>query len=257
MARKSNEGVCHICGTFGPLTFEHVPPEAAFNDRPVVRPKFMDIVGKGPDEEAKGKIQQRGAGGYTLCARCNNNTGQWYAKDFVDWCYQSALFLAKAPPSGLSLMYPYHIFPLRVIKQVVCMFFSVNNPGLASKNPQLVKFVLNRDEKYIDPRLRIYCFLTKTPIGRSSGISAVGGARSMSIFSELSFPPLGFVMTFNSPPPDERLLEITSFSRYDYNFFDVFFLKAPILETHLYLPGDYRTKEQIYNDYQENMKFIE
>jgi hypothetical protein len=26
-------GLCRICGAFGPLSYEHVPPAAAFNDK--------------------------------------------------------------------------------------------------------------------------------------------------------------------------------------------------------------------------------
>jgi hypothetical protein len=38
-------GVCHLCGVFGPLTFEHVPPRAAFNDRGVLEADIYKLIG--------------------------------------------------------------------------------------------------------------------------------------------------------------------------------------------------------------------
>jgi len=40
--------------------------------------KFEDTIELGPDGVAKGPIQQRGMGSYTLCNKCNNDTGHWY-----------------------------------------------------------------------------------------------------------------------------------------------------------------------------------
>lgn len=34
---KMPDGVCNICGNYGKLSFEHVPPKGAFNDRPVIK----------------------------------------------------------------------------------------------------------------------------------------------------------------------------------------------------------------------------
>lgn len=79
------------------------------------------------------------------------------------------------------------------------------------------------------------------------------GGKGIIILSELAFPPFGFVMTYNSSSPDDRLLDISHFAEYDYNHFDTFFLKTPILNTYLYLPGDYRTLDQIYKDYEANI----
>ncbi len=44
MSRKRLEGNCHICGRFGPLSYEHVPPRAAFNEHPVIA---MDVHAAG------------------------------------------------------------------------------------------------------------------------------------------------------------------------------------------------------------------
>ena len=82
--RRKRTGICHICGSSGDLSFEHVPPRVAFNDRRTVRIKGEEAISLGPDEIVKGPIQQGGIGDYTLCAECNNKTGHWYGARFVD-----------------------------------------------------------------------------------------------------------------------------------------------------------------------------
>ncbi|MCD6308131.1 MAG: hypothetical protein J7M24_03960, partial [Candidatus Latescibacteria bacterium] len=58
-----------------------------------------------------------------------------------------------------------------------------------------------------------------------------------------------------SEPPDDRLYEITHFSRFSYNDFRVVNLKIPVLPTHLAIPADYRAKEEINRDYKRNLEF--
>jgi hypothetical protein len=251
MARKRPEGKCRICGQYGPLSFEHIPPKAAFNDRPVVVAKFEDAIGLGPDEEVKGPIQQRGMGGYTLCERCNNNTGSWYGKRFVDWCYQGMDILIRSNGKP-SLIYLNHLFPLAIIKQVVTMFFSVNGDGFRAANQELVRFVLNKERKYLSPKYRLFVYYSTTGRARRVGIAGVlslgSGRNRISVVSEITYSPFGYVMTFNSEPPDERLFEITHFARYDYNEFVVMPLRLPVLPTHLAFPGDYRDRDEIYSE---------
>ncbi|OWA33500.1 hypothetical protein B9G55_22860 [Saccharibacillus sp. O16] len=257
MGRKTINGICHICGIEGPLTFEHVPPRGAFNDKPVIKSIFENFMTKGPDEEIKGKIQQKGAGAYTLCASCNNDTGAWYGNAFIDWTYQSLILHDKSDGKG-SIYYPFHIFPSRVLKQIITMFFSANGEGFAKGNPDLVRFVLNPEHKYVEPKIRIFAYLMTGSRMRQTGITGLGSSDGkFTIMSEIAFPPVGYVMTLNSDPPDPRLVEITHFSRYGYNEFETIFLRFSKLPVHLYLPGDYRNKDEIMKAYEENTKSID
>jgi hypothetical protein len=63
--------------------------------------------------------------------------------------------------------------------------------------------------------------------------------------SEIAFPPLGYLLTVDSDPPDRRLTEITHFSRYSYDDFKVVELNPPVLPTVMPFPGDYRTAEEV------------
>ena len=47
-----------------------------------------------------------------------------------------------------------------VLKQVVCMFFSVNGPRFRTKQTDLVKFVLDKESKSFPNNVRVYAFYT-------------------------------------------------------------------------------------------------
>jgi hypothetical protein len=127
------------------------------------------------------------------------------------------------------------------------MFFSINGPEFRDANPELVKFVLNRDYKYLSPKYRFFVYYNVSSRLRCSGVSAMLDIKTHDIwvFSEMNYFPYGYVMTFDSRAPDQRLFEITHFSTYSYNKFMIMELRLPVLPTHLFFPGDYRTKEQI------------
>ncbi len=80
---KRPKGECRICGSVDTLSFEHTPPKSAFNNRRVIVAKFEDIIKLGPDETIRGKIEQKGISAYSLCEKCNNNTGAWYGNRFA------------------------------------------------------------------------------------------------------------------------------------------------------------------------------
>lgn len=250
------EGTCRLCGVHGPLSFEHVPPKAAFNDRRVTKTAIEMVVDRLPSDRVVGKIVQRGRGDYTLCERCNNSTGSWYARAFTDWCYQAMDILVQADGRP-TLSYMQYLFPLQVIKQVVTMFFSVNHSGFRHTYPELEAFVLNRHRRYLNPRVRIFAYYNVEGVMRSSQIIVSGSKKSpgdLSVFSETNFPPFGFVMTYDSHAPDDRLVDISHFANYDYQEFKVMPITLPVLPTHLWVPGDYRTEKEIQSAYLRNAK---
>jgi hypothetical protein len=256
MSRKKVEGICHLCGQFGPLSYEHVPPRAAFNDRPIVLHKIENILNHNPREPLPrgGTIQQRGAGGYTLCGRCNNKTGRWYGSRFAAWCQQGMETMARTNGRP-SLVYLHYLLPLAIIKQVATMFFSVNGPQFREKNAELQAFVLDRDRMYLSPRYRFFVYYLGAGGGRSAGVSGKMDLErgDISVLSEISFPPFGYVLTFDGGPPHPDMFEISHFARYGYQEFAVTEVRLPVLETHLALPGDYRSLDEIDRDAAQNL----
>jgi hypothetical protein len=253
VSRKKHFGVCHLCGDFGELSFEHVPPRAAFNERPVIARKIDEILKAGSWETAKGKIFQRGAGAYTLCERCNNNTGVWYGRDFVEWVYQGMTVLQAADQCP-TFYYNFHIFPLRVIKQIACMFFSVNPPEFQRAQPALAKFVLDKENRHLPHGMKVYLFYSVGNNLRQSGVVHLLDLHKQgATFAEICFPPYGYVLSFDNPP-HPQLLDISNFSEARFNTFTSLSFQIPVLPVITYYPGDYRSPSQIRKQFEENQK---
>ncbi len=67
---------CHICGRMTKLSFEHVPPRSAFNNTGVLIADMnfeQPLTVKGVPQGAR--IFQLGMGSYSLCPKCNSDTG--------------------------------------------------------------------------------------------------------------------------------------------------------------------------------------
>lgn len=248
MSSHSTFGNCHICGNYMKLSFEHVPPRSAFNDRPLVLKRGKELLTTDL-ETITGKVLQRGAGDYTLCEKCNNTTGKWYGSAFVDWAYQAMRILhyTKGKP---SLYYTFHIFPLRVIKQILCMFFSANGYAFQQAHQDLVRMVSNRDHNGLDPKYRIYAYFNASNRSRQTGITSAFNIKTKDIrvTSEIAFPPIGYLMTVESKPLEERLCDITFMAKYRYNDWKHISLRLPVLPIYTFYPGDYRDKDTVLRD---------
>ncbi len=238
-------GTCAICGEIGPLSFEHVPPRAAFNDRQVLLVDTQHWLAnlESGESDTRLKRQPKGAGAFTLCRRCNADTGAWYGRRYAQWAYQGMTNLLAAP-AGSSLALPYHVFPQPVFKQALCMFASACGPTLCGKNPALIRYILNRDATDYPGPFRLYCYLMSPESTRArqlgmSGVLNLGGANHL--LSEIAFPPFGYVLSEDATPIDSRLVDITEFFRHRYNEFRTLHLRLPVLEINSVYPGDYRT----------------
>lgn len=266
--RRQVEGVCSICGREGPLTFEHVPPQAAFNKSKVLTCSGFDYLKRDPENlpwEMKGvreTVEQGGAGGYTLCERCNNTTGAWYARDYVH--FVECAMQSKDHPSLLHVegapfvfMQFEHVYLLRIIKQVLAMFASVCGPGLANANPELRRLVLGKDERGLNPdHVGIYCYAWQGEMQRRAGVSGWMGLTGSSwrerVLAEFSTIPFGFVLEF-APHGGTGLWDITDFAnQFSYDDSAAFSWLVPIRENNTIFPGDFRTRQQVLDTYLEN-----
>lgn len=250
-------GDCCICGLHSKLSFEHVPPRAAYNGQRVFEANIRGLVAgnwDGQERPSQGEWVQRGAGKETLCEQCNNDTGSWYGTPYVSWAKQ-AVELIDRSGGELSLAYPYTIYPLRVLKQVVTMFCSACGPKLCERFPELRKFVLDKSEQYMPHDLRIFAYLLdpkKSGAYRQSGMSGVIKNNREHVFAEVAFAPLGFVLTGDVMPINPELLDITFFSHSRYHDSAHLFLKSAVLPINTWLPGDYRTKDEIRKTVEAN-----
>ena len=266
MWEKRKEGKCRICGKTGSLTYEHVPPRKALNSNKALvyyGRKILEKDSKGFPWEIssrlKGKQLQRGIGAYTLCERCNNNTGAWYGNAFVDFIYKGyrETHNRKYVNNSWVTITLDKIYPLRSIKQIMAMFFSINNPNLSDAHKELREFVLSKEKRGISEKeFGFYLYILRGKILKRLGIIVIGniGERSFCsrIASELSTPPFGLVLEFQ-PKDKKGFCDITFFANeFDYNQKATIKLTVPVYESNSWFPLDYRTKKQMVNDYIKN-----
>jgi hypothetical protein len=242
--KKQAEGTCHICGQFGPLTFEHSPPAAAYNDHPVVLAK-LDEWESGYGSE----YLREGRGAYVLCGRCNNDTGGAYGGAFVDWCRQGFERLHQTVGKG-SLNYHGEVYPLRVIKQIVTIFFATTGERFAVQHPELVKFVLDKDATGLSAKYDFRVFWFGGGNLRQTGITGVLNTETggINIVAEFVHPPFGYVMSLSGAMSDRRPEQIGEFANYRYDEKITLNRRLPVLETNWMMPGDYRTLDEISRD---------
>ena len=123
------------------------------------------------------------------------------------------------------------MFPLRFLKQIAAMFFSACGPGLQEKNPDLVRFVLNKEERRLPPQIRYFAYLhhpMDSTCIRQSGLTGMMRGSAQNLFSEIAFPPFGLIMSVDSPPVNAELCEITQLNQYTYRQWDAVYLKLPV-----------------------------
>jgi hypothetical protein len=187
------EGICCLCLETRPLSFEHVPPAAAYNDRPVLHAQLDRLMeGHLLDrlENPEGVESQRGAGRHSLCERCNSVTGSWYGKAYID-LVEAAMGPFLQSSAGDQIHFNATIRPLRVLKQMLAMFCSACGPGLAETHSGLTRYLLNREDRNLPPGIDVYLALVDqhSLASRQFGISARADIETGRIFTyaEIAF----------------------------------------------------------------------
>lgn len=226
--RGKKNGICRICTSFGPLTFEHVPPRQAFNNNKVMESNFENWFGwherqnfrpTSPWTGQGGRQKQGGSGAFTLCGSCNNKTGGWYAPEYIE-CAKHGLRLLRALPGDRvhRVTFP-RCRPLLFLKQTVAMILSVNPPPFAQIHPELVKFVLDKTcHSALSPRYQFYLTLVDGCYSRSSNVSVIGNINNGSciMLTEVAHVPFSLIMTLDASQR-LRVGSITHFGDYPFD----------------------------------------
>jgi hypothetical protein len=255
---------CRICRQGeAQLSYEHIPPRAAFNDEPTTVYGFDDWLNRSSDGELPGgRIEQRGAGARTLCERCNNNTGSWYGTELKRAANTAATLLMNAPLKEFDSLLEHRWAqvrlkqsgtgpdPLRFIKQVVTMLLATSPPELTLNHPELGDFVLDRMRTGLSDRYRFYLALYAGPYARTTGVvPALDVERNRhDTFVEVAWPPYAYVMTVDSEPDAVETVDITSMVDIGYNQRADIELDLLIGFGHTAIPVDYRTSAMIERD---------
>ena len=269
MGKKPKYGICKLCGKYSILTYEHVPPKAAFNDTSIKQVSGEEALKSVADDRLPwdlsglyGTIHQQGTGGYYLCNNCNENTGSWYASYFVR--FVQGIFHAIYSSGGLNdetaiELSAESIRPLPVFKKIMTMFCDINNKCFGDEN--LRSYLLDKDNNtFDDKKYRVFCYISKGPVMRLNGLSVKCYTSSdtnplLVAISEISSVPLGFTLYIDMPEGYEpKGCEITPFSKCRYQETVKCSMCLPVLESNTMFSGDYRTKEEIEEVIAQNKK---
>lgn len=246
------EGICRICGYYKKLSYEHIPPKSAFNDQQRVFETMQNLL----EGHSHTKFRQ-GIGKQSLCVSCNSNTGGWYGGSFVDWSRQGLEWLDKLGDKSLFSL-PYYIKPLNVIKQIVIMALAMSSERTLAYHRELRRFVLNKYQRYLPPKYRIYTYFNVNGQPRFAAEMAIMRSDTNSgdyVEAEISLPPFGYCVSTpikgsKSLAETQGLYEITWFSDFAYDEWVPVHLRLPSKETHEPLPLDYRSESEIASHYE-------
>ena len=125
------------------------------------------------------------------------------------------------------------------------MLFSVRGASLRKHHPELVDFVLDRRTKYLHEDLHIYaylnlgnharfmggvvkCELDEDNVNEDTLENMVSQANSLwaqgRVMSEVGCQPVGYLVSYDSTPPDVRLVDISHFANYGYYDYEALYL---------------------------------
>lgn len=261
MSRK-NYGLCALCRKEGELTFEHIPPRAAFNSN---RAKIVTLDSLLSEPERRPwQIEglhynnlQKGMGMASLCKKCNNDTGTLYGEEYRKFALTIAKLLQENPNLDNLAIEIEKFYPARIIKQVISMFCSINNYDDTRLNA-LREFVLDKHKTMLDTsKYKVSMYYTRSRYARllpfTVSVHFDEGTSGIMCMSEITTYPFGFILYLD--PTDNwnyHGTDITSFFQFDYNTPVSAQLSVPIYEVNNWAIEDYRTKEEIEAGYKHD-----
>ena len=207
-AITKNYGHCAICGKYGKLTFEHIPPKKAWNSTKANVYSLGEQLKRSEGKPSKHEIQQQGMGRYSLCKDCNNNTGSWYAQAYIDFVhiFTYCLLNSESLEHGDALKFTTpKVQPLAFVKQIISFFCSAM-PYEKVKELGFDALLLDRESSNVGKDkfdLRMFISSISTP-PYSSGVAACvyvdkkTHENSVINVAEMSFYPFGFILNFDT-----------------------------------------------------------
>ena len=231
-------GKCRLCGENKKLSFEHVPPESAFNSRPVFFQDYENLHDKSSYVYGKRKQSLRGAGGMYLCISCNNNSGSWYANDYKEFTEIGMYVLKSRVYANKYMCAEYPIKPLNVLKQVLMMFVALDSSDYLISCVGLKEYLMEPNNTNYPNSIRVFAYLTST-IKLRNAISFSNMDGYMRHFGEISYTPFGFHISIDTPPINRPYCEISNFSQFKFNEKSEMILPLQYLIPKTFLPGMY------------------
>ena len=150
-------GICRLCKLHKELSFEHIPPKAAFNKNTRYFSMSQEEYYRIADifnYNHKGFINQGGLGSYCLCKECNSFLGSNYVRPYIEWVNigASANKILSSNKSNQIRVDLKNLNPLRILKQIVSMFICINDSTFTDHFPELLQFVKHPQSKNLSDK---------------------------------------------------------------------------------------------------------
>jgi hypothetical protein len=246
-----------LCGIEKELTFEHVPPRATGNNIPQKLYNGADLItdeNRAPWDTRGLKYlnAQKGRGGYTLCAECNNTTGHRYAYALTDMFTQAAKqhVVPVVPKITRSMTWSIdfiNIKPLNIAKQALLMIACVNYSGFLDARSEIRELIMSPSLKATNFPHGLQLFLNAGPMIVTYPVTArVRFGGTPDILTGLSSELFGFQLEMGRNTNPAHYTDITSWLHdYEYDEEASIRLQVPVYETHTMFPEDHRGKSEI------------
>lgn len=228
MGGKEQFGICHICGQYKKLSYEHIPPKGSFNplhqrlytvEELLNAPSTRNL----PPWDTSGlhyKSFQNGTGFFTLCEDCNNFTGAKYGGAYSDIIRGIGQELMKIPKEDRKRGLTIHVEKVNLLaffKQIISMFCSINSIEIG-KN--FKEFLLDENSNAFHEEYGVFMFLHTGRVMRFIPFQVQANVRTKDtyFFSEISTFPVGFILYDLSVSTKQfHGCDITSFSQCPYD----------------------------------------
>ena len=198
------EDYCHICGEKLKMTFEHVPPSAAHNDK-IRKMVCVDSLQSYLSENwsvngKRYKSFQKGFGFKHLCEKCNNTMGALYCNEYVRIVNGISvnilnLHQKQREEGGFWLQVTIQNLKCRdFFKQALSMFCTINTVQFGKK---FKDYLLNKDNNNFDSDSYKMCiYLRGGTVDRICEFDYWNKDAENGIlnFSEISFYPIGLIL---------------------------------------------------------------
>lgn len=240
MRKTEKFGRCKICNEERKLSFEHIPPKAAFNDKAIFSQGYEHLYNENSYVYGKKMSNKKGFGKYSLCESCNKLTGDWYARDFAQFCSQGMAQLTYERKPYSNVTFNFSIKPLNILKQITVMLMANEGTNCFQQNQQLKDFVLNKESKILPENFDVYLYCSLSNKKKILGYS-MGGNKSglIMIGAEINFHPFGYLLIIKSSATKIEIPCINSFLDYDYNEEKIFSISLPYLKIEKPIIGIY------------------
>jgi hypothetical protein len=243
------EGFCWLCNKFEKLTKEHIPPEKAFNDCPLLLAKIDERCAQAGSQLyfAPHTKYSKGLCFHTLCSDCNNRYGSKYGGAYVDLVKKVAERIGDIPCFHKTSIIGIKR-PIRILKQVMLQFVTANGAKFVYANEWVAPFVREPRNTEIPKNIGIYLFASNTRGARTTGVSAhidLSLPYKSAVVAEFTFWPLGTVISFDGELSHPKLTPVHHWAKYRFDYEGAVDIELSVNPAESEYPVDFRTREQI------------